>query len=59
MAMEFERKLYVIGKQLEHESEERLYFASLSHRTVVYKGMLIDEGRGAAREVDRFLQKEK
>ncbi|MFW6256693.1 MAG: glutamate synthase large subunit [Bacillota bacterium] len=38
--LDFERKLYVIGKQLEQNSEERLYFASLSYRTIVYKGML-------------------
>ena len=42
----FERRLYVIRKVLEHRANETLggrgqfYAASLSHRTVVYKGML-------------------
>lgn len=44
--LEFERKLYVIRKRAEHElislvpDEESFYFASLSSRTIVYKGML-------------------
>ncbi|MEM7465801.1 MAG: glutamate synthase large subunit [Pseudomonadota bacterium] len=44
----FERKLYVIRKRVEHEIlnsdiPERKYFymPSLSHRTMIYKGMLI------------------
>ena len=44
---DFERRLYVIRKQFEREVERRgigdseaFYFASLSCRTVVYKGML-------------------
>ena len=39
----FERKLYVIRRLAEkawHGSGERLYIASLSHRTLTYKGML-------------------
>ncbi|MDQ0220643.1 glutamate synthase large subunit [Peribacillus cavernae] len=39
----FERKLYIIRKQAENwvkESGERFYFASLSSRTIVYKGLL-------------------
>ena len=45
--MAFERKLYVIGKRAAHEirhSDEEegdsFYLSSLSHRTIVYKGML-------------------
>ncbi len=48
--MEFERKLYLIGKiaerQIRHAEEEPdryFYFASLSSRTLVYKGMLTPE----------------
>jgi glutamate synthase (ferredoxin) len=46
--MDFERKLYVIGKRAENtirESEMRgeLYLASLSYKTIVYKGMLTPE----------------
>ncbi|MFP4661494.1 MAG: glutamate synthase large subunit [Halanaerobiales bacterium] len=46
--MDFERKLYVIGKRAENtirstNSEGELYLASLSHRTIVYKGMLMPE----------------
>ena len=44
---DFERRLYVVRKQFEREVERRgigdseaFYFASLSCRTVVYKGML-------------------
>ena len=37
----FERKLYVIRRLAEKEFGERMYIASLSSRTVVYKGMLI------------------
>ncbi|WP_158735398.1 glutamate synthase large subunit [Alteribacillus sp. YIM 98480] len=46
---EFERKLYVIRKRAEHEAGQELeendsfYFASLSSRTIVYKGMLTTE----------------
>lgn len=36
---DFERKLYIIRKRAEQEIHN-LYFASLSHRTIVYKGML-------------------
>ena len=44
----FERKLFVIRKRAEHEisklvGEEPFYFASLSSRTIVYKGMLLSE----------------
>lgn len=48
--LEFERKLYLIGKiaerQIRHAEEEAdryFYFASLSSRTMVYKGMLTPE----------------
>ncbi|MCL6610115.1 MAG: glutamate synthase large subunit [Peptococcaceae bacterium] len=50
--MAFERKLYVIRKRLEKEARRlcilegeliTFYFASLSSRTVVYKGMLTPE----------------
>ncbi|MFC0470219.1 glutamate synthase large subunit [Halalkalibacter kiskunsagensis] len=50
----FERKLYVIRKRAEHElasmvpENESFYFASLSSRTIVYKGMLTTE------QVDQF-----
>ena len=47
----FERKLYVIRKQAEKWSKEsgyRFYFASLSSRTIVYKGLLTPE------QVDAF-----
>ncbi|HET7696066.1 MAG TPA: glutamate synthase large subunit [Vicinamibacterales bacterium] len=37
--MAFERKLYVIRKRIEHASDA-VYIASLSSRTIVYKGML-------------------
>ncbi|WP_243386407.1 glutamate synthase large subunit [Bacillus kexueae] len=42
---EFERKLYIIRKQVEKQvgEEERLYFASFSSRTIVYKGLLTPE----------------
>ncbi len=53
-ADEFERRLYLIRRRIEHrsaaatpdsgeasptESEQRLYVVSMSHRTLVYKGM--------------------
>ncbi len=45
--MDFERKLYIIRKRAEREIRPRadgsysnIYFASLSHKTIVYKGML-------------------
>ncbi|WP_045522226.1 glutamate synthase large subunit [Neobacillus niacini] len=50
-SLAFERKLYVIRKQAEKwakESEYRFYFASLSSRTIVYKGLLTPE------QVDQF-----
>jgi glutamate synthase domain-containing protein 2/glutamate synthase domain-containing protein 1/glutamate synthase domain-containing protein 3 len=37
----FERKLYVIRRVAEKAFESRMYIASLSSRTIVYKGMLI------------------
>lgn len=44
---DFERKLYVISKRAEHEiryapdsTDKYFYFASLSSKTIVYKGML-------------------
>ncbi len=37
----FERKLYVIRRVAEKAFENRMYIASLSSRTLVYKGMLI------------------
>ena len=50
----FERKLYVIRKRFETEIEESglndrqyFYFASLSCRTLVYKGMLTPDQLGA------------
>jgi glutamate synthase domain-containing protein 2/glutamate synthase domain-containing protein 1/glutamate synthase domain-containing protein 3 len=46
-AMAFERKLYVIRKRIEHavdvmpeQDRQRFYIASLSSRTLIYKGML-------------------
>ncbi|WP_053219516.1 glutamate synthase large subunit [Virgibacillus senegalensis] len=47
----FERKLYVIRKQAENwalDQAYRFYFASLSSRTIVYKGLLTPE------QVDEF-----
>lgn len=47
----FERKLYIIRKQAEHWAEGRelrFYFASLSSRTIVYKGLLTPQ------QVDAF-----
>lgn len=48
--MAFERKLYIIRKRAEkttyhmgESSSEYFYFASLSSRTIVYKGMLLSE----------------
>ncbi|MCP3740980.1 glutamate synthase large subunit [Rossellomorea sp. BNER] len=55
----FERKLYIIRKQAEKwakEQEQRMYFSSLSSKTMVFKGMLTPE------QVDAFyvdLQDEK
>jgi glutamate synthase (NADPH/NADH) large chain len=49
--LSFERKLYIIRKQSElwaKASDLRFYFASLSSRTIVYKGLLTPE------QVDRF-----
>ncbi|WP_026700892.1 glutamate synthase large subunit [Salibacterium aidingense] len=46
---DFERKLYVIRKRIENEAGtsveegDSFYFASLSSRTIVYKGMLTTE----------------
>ncbi len=47
-ALAFERKLYVIRKRVEHAvkasriaSRDRFYIPSLSHKTIVYKGMLL------------------
>ena len=37
--MELERRVYVLRKRIEHETNAT-YFASLSARTIVYKGML-------------------
>ncbi|MCU1346066.1 MAG: Glutamate synthase (ferredoxin), partial [Acidimicrobiia bacterium] len=39
--MELERRLFVLRKRIEHElpAEQRTYFASLSCRTFIYKGM--------------------
>ena len=37
----FERKLYVIRRLAEKAFDERMYIASCSSRTIVYKGMLI------------------
>lgn len=49
----FERKLFVIRKQVEHEVREQnliggqsFYFSSFSSRTLVYKGMLLAEQIG-------------
>jgi len=36
----FERKLYVIRRVCEREAGDEIYIASLSSRTIVYKGML-------------------
>ncbi|MTI58758.1 MAG: glutamate synthase large subunit [Firmicutes bacterium] len=46
--MVFERKLYVIGRRAEKEIKspdiaQGMYLASISHRTIVYKGMLMPE----------------
>ncbi|MGZ0049397.1 glutamate synthase large subunit [Brevibacillus gelatini] len=38
--MAFERKLYVIRKQMEHAAGSDFYAASMSSRTIVYKGLL-------------------
>ncbi|MCL6587402.1 MAG: glutamate synthase large subunit, partial [Anoxybacillus sp.] len=43
-SLAFERKLYVIRKQAEKlSSNNEFYFASLSSRTIVYKGLLTPE----------------
>ncbi|HEX7065044.1 MAG TPA: glutamate synthase large subunit [Bacillales bacterium] len=53
-SLDFERKLYVIRKQVEQtisghlKDEDTFYIASLSTRTIVYKGMLIPE------QIDQF-----
>ncbi|MBM7583987.1 glutamate synthase (NADPH/NADH) large chain [Bacillus pakistanensis] len=47
----FERKLYIIRKQAEKwakEQQQRMYFSSLSSKTMVFKGMLTPE------QVDAF-----
>jgi len=48
--IDFERKLYVIRKQIENQVTEDsyLYFASFSSRTIVYKGLLTPE------QIDEF-----
>ncbi len=38
--LEFDRKLYILRRQFEHSSKET-YVASLSSRTIVYKGMFL------------------
>ncbi len=42
----FERKLYVIRKQIEQISSEHAYVVSLSSRTIVYKGLLTADQLG-------------
>jgi len=47
--IELDRKCFVLRKRAEHELEhdgERVYFPSLSARTLVYKGMLISDQVG-------------
>ncbi len=44
--MDFERKLYVIRKRAENAFKNCFYMASLSHRTIVYKGMLTPDQLG-------------
>ncbi|QRG70180.1 glutamate synthase large subunit [Brevibacillus choshinensis] len=39
----FERKLYIIRKQMEQAAGEGFYAASLSSRTIVYKGLVTPE----------------
>jgi glutamate synthase (NADPH/NADH) large chain len=39
----FERKLYIIRRRIENQLQNGLYVASLSSRTIVYKGMLTAE----------------
>ncbi|MEJ6951042.1 glutamate synthase large subunit [Natronospora cellulosivora (SeqCode)] len=46
--LSFARKLYLIRKRIENEIRKtehdgEVYFASLSHKTIVYKGMLMPE----------------
>lgn len=50
-SLSFERKLYVIRKQIEHwahQEAKKFYCASLSSQTIVFKGML------TPKEVDQF-----
>ena len=49
----FERKLFVVRKQIEHkirdaamEGKDAFYFTSFSSRTIVYKGMLLSDQVG-------------
>jgi len=46
--LQFERKLYIIRKQIEQAAGEGFYAASLSSRTIVYKGLVTPE------QVDQF-----
>ncbi|HZQ84128.1 MAG TPA: glutamate synthase large subunit, partial [Acidimicrobiales bacterium] len=39
--LDLERRAYIVRKRIEHEVEPRVYFPSLSGRTLVYKGMLM------------------
>ncbi len=39
--LDLERRVFVARKRIEHETDPCVYFASLSCRTLVYKGMLI------------------
>jgi glutamate synthase (NADPH) large chain len=38
--IDLDRRVYMARKRIEHEIEPKVYFPSLSSRTVVYKGML-------------------
>jgi glutamate synthase (NADPH) large chain len=38
--IELDRRVFVLRKRIEHETEPAVYFPSLSARTIVYKGML-------------------
>ena len=38
--IDLDRRVYVARKRIEHEVDPKVYFASLSARTLVYKGML-------------------
>ncbi|SEN11431.1 glutamate synthase large subunit [Lihuaxuella thermophila] len=42
-SLSFERKLYVIRKQMEQSAGDDLYIASMSSRTIVYKGLVTPE----------------